>query len=151
MRIFGSEIEELRKFEQNRSNSFFSLDWIQKRQINNDNTSKVLNHFFGLIEPYNSNSLENSTMECLRTKYVLYCEKVNSNNKCIISDTVYPEAFDFLDISRCPCAYNEPLQRIAYFDGFYLHGTSNLTLKVSTSRPRWPGDKRFAMREVLQS
>lgn len=43
----------------------------------------------------------------LRTKYFLYCEKVNSNIKGIISDTVYPEAFDFLDISRFPCVYNE--------------------------------------------
>lgn len=86
----------------------FSQDWIQKRQINNDNITKVLNHFFGLREPYNSNSLENSTTEYLRTKYFLYCEKVNSNNKGIISDTFYPEAFDFLDISRCPCVYNEP-------------------------------------------
>lgn len=69
------------------------------------------------------------------------CEKINNNN--IIYDTVESEAFDF----RVPKMRR--LQGIANYDRFYRYGTSNLTLKVSTSRPRWSGDKRFAMREVL--
>lgn len=69
-----------------------------KRQINNanDNITTVLNHFFGLREPFDGNSVKcphrnfyDQHIFSMRS----VCEKINNNN--ITYDTVEPEAFDF--------------------------------------------------------